>query len=63
MTSIYRITTIDTDGPMSWQDHCMTVCPGEQDSGRCNYRVTTADGAELEAALEADDSVIRYSAD
>ncbi len=58
----YVVQAIDSEDPSGWMDAdgVVSVRPGEQDSGRVNYRVVTTDPEALEAALDADDDVLRY---
>ncbi len=60
MTTKYIINTIDSDETSEWMSLCETVRPGNQDSGRCQFAAWTDRQAELEAALDADDSVVSY---
>ena len=59
-TVTYSINVIDTESPRRWMDIPSTLCPGPQDSGRGCWRAeVAADRAEeLEAALEADRTVL-----
>lgn len=57
----YEINMVDSETPSAWMELCLTMVPGGQDSGRCNFRVTTEHPEALEAALEADRGVLSYS--
>jgi len=58
----YVVTTVDSEEPMRWMRHAsITECRmGAQDSGYCNWHVTTTDGPALERALDRDADVISY---
>jgi hypothetical protein len=57
----YSINTIDSESEPRWMRYCEQVTPGPQDSGRCHYTAVTRDPAKLEAALERDPKVLKYS--
>lgn len=59
-TTTYSINLTDGDSAPAWMSLCTTATPGAQDSGRVRYTVTTEQPEALEAALDADDSVIEY---
>ena len=59
-TITYSINLTDGDSTPAWLALCLTATPGAQDSGRVRYTVTTEQPAALEAALDADDTVIGY---
>lgn len=61
MTAIYSIQMTDSETPAAWMSLCKTATPGNQDSGRVRYIVTTEQPEALEAALDADDDVIQYA--
>lgn len=61
-TTTYSINCNDSDRTPAWMDLAKTARPGPQDSGRCAWTVTTIDATALEAALDADDDVIKYEA-
>lgn len=56
----YSINMMDSETPATWMQLCATAVPGNQDSGHCRWTVTTTQPYALEAALEADSSVLAY---
>ena len=60
MAITYSINLTDSETPPTWLALCVTATPGAQDSGRVRYTVTTSQPEALEAALDADESVIEY---
>lgn len=60
----YSVQMTDSETPAVWMSlpGVLAVRPGAQDSGRVHYTVETTDAPALEAALEADDSVLEYEA-
>jgi len=57
----YWINTIDSDEWPAWAALCVSVVPGAQSGGNCAYHARTEQAEALEAALDADDSVIAYT--
>jgi hypothetical protein len=50
----YSINAMDSTETAGWMHLCATLTPGNQDSGRCRYTVTTDRPGDLAAALESD---------
>ena len=62
MRTKYSVNTIDTEARQAWMDNPAVIDyrPGEQDSGRCRFTVTTDNPTTLTAAFDTDPDVLDY---
>ena len=59
--SKYNVNMVDSDERPAWFGLATDIKVGNQDSGRCQFTITTGRPQEMETAMDNDDDVLFYA--